>query len=381
VIAASIDDLREMARRRLPRPLFDYIDGGAGSEETVRANRRDLDRITLNQRLMVDTSRRTLATTVLGTPLALPLILGPVGSAGVFSRRGEAAAARAAERCGITLCLSNASVCSVEEVRAARQTPFWMQLYMNKDRDDSVQLVRRAQAAGCSALVFTVDSQLNGKRDRDVRNGRGGADFASIPSITVRNLFDMLTRIRWMADMAQAGRVTFGNYAQPGRGKFLPLARMLARQQDASVSWKEVEWVRSLWKGPYLIKGIMTVHDAMRSLDSGADGVVVSNHGGRQLDGAPSAISVLPAIAEAVKKRGSAVLFDSGIRRGQDIVRALALGAEACLIGRAYAYGLGAQGEAGVYRAIRILEHEMSFTLAQLGCNSVAELDRSAVTL
>jgi L-lactate dehydrogenase (cytochrome) len=254
-----------------------------------------------------------------------------------------------------------------------------MQLYMNRDREDSVQLIERAQAAGCSALVFTVDSQLNGKRDRDVRNGRGGADFASIPSITAFNLLDMLTRVRWMADMAQAGRVTFGNYAKPGRGKFLPLARMLARQQDASVSWKEVAWVRSLWKGPYLIKGVMTVEDAMRSLDSGGDGVVVSNHGGRQLDGAPSAISVLPAIAEAVKKRGGTVLFDSGIRRGQDIARALALGAQACLIGRAYAYGLAAQGEAGVYRAIRILEHELGFTLHQLGCNSIAELDRSLV--
>jgi L-lactate dehydrogenase (cytochrome) len=379
VIAASIDDLREFARRRLPRALFDYIDGAACSEETLRANRRDFERITLRQKLLVDVSERTLATTVLGTPLAMPIILGPVGSAGVFSRRGEAAAARAAERCGITLCLSNASICPIEEVKAAAGMPFWMQLYMNKDRDESVRLIERAQAAGCSALVFTVDSQLNGKRDRDVRNGREG-EFTGVPSVKFRNVLDMMRRVGWMVDILRGGRLTFGNYPKPGRGQLLPLARMLVRKQDASVSWKEVEWVRSLWKGPYIIKGVMSADDAQRSIDHGADGIVVSNHGGRQLDGAPSAISVLPGIVDAVGGKTS-VLFDSGIRRGQDVIRALALGAQACLIGRAYAYGLAAQGEAGVYRAIRILEHEMSLTLAQLGCNSIAELDRSAVTL
>jgi L-lactate dehydrogenase (cytochrome) len=367
-----IEDLRRLARKRLPRVLFEFIDGGSWDEITLRANRSDLDALRLLPRVLVDVSSRSLETTVFGQKLALPLILAPVGSCGTFARRGEEAAARAAERCGTTLCLSTASVCSIEEVRAVRRTPFWFQLYMGRDRDHARACVERAQAAGCSALVFTVDTPVGGVREKDVRNG-----YTVPPRLRAANVLDMLTRWRWMSDVLLGPPIRFGNFPG-GRRNFLPIARQILRTQDLTVSWKEVDWLRSLWRGPLVIKGILTPEDARLAVHHGADGVVVSNHGGRQLDGAPSAIAALPGIVAAIGDHAT-VLFDGGIRRGQDVLKALALGARACLVGRAYVYGLSALGEAGVEQAIRILEAEMSAALALLGRRSLAELDPSVL--
>jgi L-lactate dehydrogenase (cytochrome) len=368
----NIEDLRKLARRRLPRVLFDFIDGGSWDEVTMRANRADLEALRFRPHALADVSKRSLAVNVLGTQLAFPAILAPVGSMGLFSRRGEEAAARAAERCGVTICLSTASICSIEEVAAARKTPYWFQLYMGKDRDQARSLVERAQAAGCSALVLTVDTVAGGRRERDVRNG-----YTVPPKVKLVNALDMLTRWQWMFDVLLGPPIRFGNFPG-GRLNFLPIARQMMSPTDPSISWKDVDWLRSLWKGPLLIKGILNPDDARLALEHGAQGVVVSNHGGRQLDGAPSTISVLPSIVEAIGDRGT-VIFDGGIRRGQDMLKAIALGAHACFIGRAPVYGLAAMGEAGVERALRILEAEMSTTLALLGRRNIAELDCSVL--
>ncbi len=376
----NIEDLRQLARKRLPRVLFDFIDGGSYDEITLRANRSDLNRIRFRPRVLVDVSQRSLATTLFGQRLALPIILAPIGSAGVFARRGEEAAARASERCGTTMCLSTASICSIEDVAAQRKTPFMFQLYMSQDREHDRSLVNRAQNAGCFALAFTVDTAVGGQRDKDVRNG-----YVVPPRFVARNVLDALLHLRWMLDVPFGPPVSFGNF--PGGGgsrSFLPVARRMLRTQDTSISWKEVDWLRSIWKGPLLLKGVLTPEDAQLAMEHGCEGVVVSNHGGRQCDSAPSTISVLPSIVAAIGKRHGgkgAVLFDGGIRRGHDALKAIALGADACLIGRAWAYGLGAMGEDGVEKAIRILESEMSASLALLGRASLAELDAGAVDL
>jgi L-lactate dehydrogenase (cytochrome) len=370
----NIEDLRQLAKKRLPRVLFDFIDGGAYDEITLRANVADLSRVRFRPRVLVDVSQRSLETTVLGQKLSLPVILAPVGSAGTFSRRGEEAAARAAERCGTTLCLSTASNCSIEDVARARNTPFMFQLYLSKDREHARELLDRAQSAGCFALALTVDTAVSAQRDRDARNG-----YVVPPRLVWGNVLDAMTRLRWMLDVPLGPAVTFGNFSgAAGSRSFLPVARRMLRAQDTTIAWKEVEWLRSLWKGPLLLKGITAPEDAALALEHGCDGVVVSNHGGRQCDGAPSTISVLPAIASILKGRGT-LLFDGGIRRGHDVLKALALGADACLVGRAWAYGLGAMGEAGVELALRILEAEMHSTLGLLGRARVADLDSTAV--
>ncbi len=372
----NVMDFRPIAERRLPRVLFDYLDGGSYDELTLRYNREDLQRIRFRPRVLVDVSKRSLETEVFGQKLAMPLILAPVGSLGLLSRLGDIAAARAAERCGINSCLSTASVSSMEEVAAQRKTPFWYQLYMGKDRDHAKNLVERAQAAGCSALVFTVDTQVYSPRERDVRHG-----YSLSPRLKAGAVLNMLTKLGWILDVPLGPPLKFGNM-QGGRegGNFSRIIRRAAGGLDASVSWKEVDWVRSMWKGPMLLKGIVSPEDARIAVEHGVDGVVVSNHGGRQLDSAPSSISALPAIADAVGDRAT-VLMDGGIRRGQDVLKALALGAKACLIGRAYAYGVAAMGEEGAERAIRMLEAEMMTTLALIGRNGVAEMDRSALDM
>lgn len=371
--AVNIEDLRLLARRRLPKSVFDYIDGGSWDEITLRANRADFEGIRFRPRVLVDVEERSLRTEIFGLALRLPILLGPVGMCGVFARRGEVQAARAAEAAGVGYCLSNMSICSIEEVRRATTRPFWFQLMVHKDRAHAERLVRRAADAGCSALVLMADTQLTGHRERDTRNG-----FVAPIRFTARGVFDTARRVRWMIDVLLGPPLEFGNMVGFGGegARVLAVGQRIRRFQDLSLAWKDVDWLRRLWKGPLLIKGILTKEDAGLAVDHGADGVIVSNHGGRQLDGAPSTITALPAVARAIKGRAT-VLFDGGIRRGQDIIKALALGADACLIGRAFAYGLGASGQAGVARAIEILEGEMLSTLALLGRRSLQELDPS----
>lgn len=373
--AITIEDLRELARRRLPRALFDYVDGGAHDETTLGANRDDLRRIAFRPRVLVDVGERSLETELLGAKQALPLVLAPAGNAGMLSRRGEIAAARAAEHAGIPFCLSTMSIVSMEDVAAGTGRPFWFQLYVMRDRGLTRSLVERAQAAGASALVFTVDLPISGQRDRDLRNG-----FTVPPRITPANLLDVLRHPRWIADVLLGPRITFANLADSSAGgsDIVSVARHVAQNFDPSITWRDIEWARSIWRGPFIVKGILSPEDARLAAGSGADGIVVSNHGGRQLDGAPSTISVLPAIADAVGDR-LGVIFDGGIRRGTDVLKALALGADACMIGRAFLYGLAAMGEAGVARSIEILKTEMDTSLALLGRRSIAELDRDCV--
>ena len=375
--AVNINDLRLAAQRRLPRAIFDFIDGGSYDEITLRANRAELDRIGFSPRVLRDVSTRDLSTELFGERLPLPLVLAPIGLCGLAAPRGEILAARAAAARGLPFCLSTAAVCSIEEVAAATQRPFWFQLYVMRDRGLTRSLIERAQAAGCRVLVFTVDLPVTGQRDRDQHNG-----FTVPPRVTLSNALDMLRRPGWLREVLLGTRLTFGNFAgtSAGVGKsesggLMPLARHIARNMDSSISWKDIEWARSIWKGPIVLKGILSPEDARLAAEHGADAVVVSNHGGRQLDGAPAAIAALPAIVDAVGER-MPVLFDSGVRRGQDVVKALALGARACLIGRAFVYGLAAQGEAGVTRAIDILSAEMDTTLALLGETALARLDR-----
>jgi L-lactate dehydrogenase (cytochrome) len=372
----NIEDLRQLARRRLPRMLFDFLDGGALDEATLRANRADFERIQFRPRVLVDVSKRSLRTQLFGVEQALPLVLAPLGSTGMMARYGEVQAGRAADRCGIPLCLSTASTCTIEEVHAGKEKPFWFQLYVGREREIAASLIERAQEAACPVLVFTVDAATGSRRDRDLRNG-----LTFPPRRTWNNLWQGITHLPWVYDVMLRGpRMTTGNYERYGTPGNRPLTfpERAARTMDPSKTWKEADWVRSLWKGPLVIKGILTPEDAERAIDHGADGIVVSNHGGVMLEGAPSTISVLPSIVEAVRGRVT-VLLDGGIRRGHDVLKALALGADACLVGRAYVYGLAARGEAGVEQAIRILEAEMMATLALLGRNDVNDLDGSAV--
>jgi L-lactate dehydrogenase (cytochrome) len=371
-----IADLREAARRRVPRAFFDYADGGSYAEQTLNANRADLERIRLRQRILVDVSRRSTQTTILGEPVSLPLALAPIGALGMQHGDGEILACRAAQAASIPFTLSTMSICSIEQVAAAVDKPFWFQLYVMKDRGFARSLVERAAAAKCSALVLTVDLQILGQRHRDIKNG-----MTVPPQWTFGKIVDMATKPAWLTSVARAQSRTFGNLAGYVTGKkedVTSLSVWIAGQFDTTLNWSDVEWIKSIWPGKLILKGILDPEDARIAAKTGAQALVVSNHGGRQLDGAPSSISVLPPIADAV---GSSmeVLFDGGIRSGQDIMRALAFGAHACLSGRAYVYGLGAGGEAGVARAIEIMRNELSVTMALTGINSIGEIDGGAL--
>jgi L-lactate dehydrogenase (cytochrome) len=372
-----IADLREVARRRVPRAFFDYADGGSYAEQTLNANRADLEQIRLRQRILVDVSRRSTQTTILGEPVSLPLALAPIGALGMQHGDGEILACRAAHAAGIPFILSTMSICSIEQVAAAVDKPFWFQLYVMKDRGFARSLIERAAAAKCSALVLTVDLQILGQRHRDIKNG-----MTVPPQWTIGKIVDMATKPAWLASVARARSRTFGNlagYVTGNKEDVSSLSIWIAGQFDTTLNWTDVEWIRSLWPGKIILKGILDPEDARIAAKTGAAALVVSNHGGRQLDGAPSSISALPPIVDAV---GSSVevLFDGGIRSGQDIMRALALGAHACLSGRAYVYGLGAGGEAGVARAIEIMRNELSVTMALTGFNSIDEIDGRAIT-
>jgi L-lactate dehydrogenase (cytochrome) len=370
-----IEDLRAAAARKVPRAFFDFVEGGSYAEQTLKANRADLDRIKLRQRVLVDVSDRSTRTTILGDPVALPLALAPIGLAGMQYGDGEILACRAAQELGIPYCLSTMSVCSIEDVAGAVDAPFWFQVHFMKDRGFTRALVERAAAARCSALVVTVDLPAFGQRHRDIRNGMGVP-----PKLRARTVFDIAIKPAWALGILRGRSRTLGNLAGhvPGANSTADLSRWIAGQFDTPLGWNDIEWIAGLWPGKLIIKGILDVEDARNAMKSGASALVVSNHGGRQLDGAPSSISVLPAIADAV---GSSieVLFDGGIRTGQDMVRALALGARACLTGRAYIYGLGAGGLAGVKRAIEILRSELDVTMALTGVTRIDQIDRGVI--
>jgi L-lactate dehydrogenase (cytochrome) len=370
-----IEDLRQTARRRVPRMFFDYAESGSYAEQTLRANRADLEAVKLRQRILVDVASRSTATTILGEPVSLPLALAPIGLCGMQHGDGEILACRAAQAAGIPFTLSTMSVCSIEGVAAAVDKPFWFQLYVIKDRGFIRELIERAKAAKCSALVLTVDLQILGQRHRDIKNG-----LTVPPEWHIKNIIDIATKPAWLFGIARSKHRTFGNISGyvPGMDNVNSLAQWTADQFDPAMNWKDVEWIASQWGGKLILKGILDVEDALIAAKTGAAAIVVSNHGGRQLDGAPSSISALPAIAEAV---GSSieVLFDGGIRSGQDIMRAIALGAHACLCGRAYIYGLGAGGQAGVARAIEIMRNELSTTMALTGVTGIDKIDKSVI--
>ena len=367
---ACIDDLRQLARRRVPRAFFEYAESGSYNEETLRANRTDLEAIKLRQRILVDVSSRSLDTTIIGQNIAAPFVLAPIGLCGMQHGDGEILSARAANAAGIPFTLSTMSICSVEDVAEATGKPFWFQLYVIHDRGFSKDLLERAKKAKCNVLVLTVDLQVLGQRHRDIKNG-----LTVPPEIRLKNIIDVATKPAWAWSIFNARRKTFGNLAGhvEGMENVNSLAAWIEHQFDPALSWKDVEWIKNIWPDKLVLKGILDAEDARTAVKIGADAIVVSNHGGRQLDGAPSSISALPKIADAV---GSDVelMFDGGIRTGADALRALALGARACMIGRAYIYGLGAGGQAGVAKAINILEKELSVAMALTGVNSIKEI-------
>ncbi|OLA96831.1 MAG: alpha-hydroxy-acid oxidizing protein [Verrucomicrobia bacterium] len=373
----NIEDLRRAAKRRLPRVVFDYIDGGAEDEWTLRANSRAFEAVTLRPRCAVAVPSCDLRTVVLGASLPMPLILAPVGSSRLIHPRGEEAAAHAAGAAGIPYVLSTFSGCLLEDVAAASSAPLWYQLYLAGGRDCALPALDRAKAAGFSALVVTIDTAVAGMRERDFRNGvkelLGGKMRSMLPFVS-----QLLVKPRWLAGFfADGGLMKFPNIVVPGKGPML-YADVTAALEQSVVTWEDLEWIREAWTGPIVIKGIHTAEDARRAVDEGADALVVSNHGGRQLDRVAPSLQMLPEVVAAVGDRIE-VLFDGGIRRGSDIIKALCLGARAVLVGRAYAYGLGAAGEAGVARAIEILRADLVRTLKLLGCASVGELARSYI--
>jgi L-lactate dehydrogenase (cytochrome) len=370
-VIVNIDDLRKRARRRLPRAVFGYIDGGAEDESTLRANRLGFQHYTFRPRMLVDATTRDLTTTVLGERLSAPLILAPTGLCGMAAPKGEILAARAAAQAGLVFTLSSMSGVPIEAVACEAPGPKWFQLYVWKDRELTRSLIERARAAGYKALVVTVDVQTLGQRERDLRNG------ATVPpKITLKNVLDAVGKIPYFLNMPN---YAFANVegTRGGRGENpVAIGQFVLQQFDPSVTWKDLDWFKSVWGGPVAIKGLMSAEDAKIAVEHGIEGIVVSNHGGRQLDGLPSAVEVLPEIAEAVGDRAD-VILDGGIRRGTDVIKALALGAKAVMFGRPYLYGLGAGGQAGCELAIEILRKELDRNLALIGCPRAADLDRT----
>ena len=379
MIPASVSDYRLLAKKRLPKFLFEYIDGGAFSESTLARNNSDFQQLALRQRVLRDVSNVSTASTLLGQPVNLPLALGPVGIAGFNARRGEVQAAQAAEQAGVPFCLSTVSACSIEEVRTGTQQGFWFQLYMMRDRGFLQATLDRAWAAGCRTLVFTVDMPVPATRYRDIRSGLSGGTALQRQ---LTRICQVLARPRWALDVGIKGQpLSLGNIAsalgdKAGIDEFW---RWLGENFDASVTWKSLETIRQHWHGKLVIKGILDPDDAREAAKLGANGIVVSNHGGRQLDGAPSSIVALPHIVEAVAGELE-ILLDSGVRSGLDIVRAVALGASGVIIGRPWVYGLAARGGAGVSDVIAIYEREVRVAMALTGCTSIAELNRDILT-
>jgi L-lactate dehydrogenase (cytochrome) len=368
---ATIEELRIAAKKRVPRMFYEYVDAGSWTESTYRANSDDFARLQFRQRVAVDFSVRNLATTMIGERVTMPVALAPTGIAGMQHADGEILAARAAERFGVPFTLSTVSICSIEDVAAHTHAPFWFQLYMMKDRGFIADLIARAARANCSALVLTLDLQIQGQRHKDKRNG-----LSAPPRLTLRNLAHLARYPQWCAAMLKTKRHTFGNIVghAPGVTSIASMAEWSAKQFDPTLTWKDIDWVREQWKGKLILKGILDEEDARIARDIGADAVIVSNHGGRQLDGAPSTISMMPRIADVL--HGDIELhMDGGIRSGQDVLKALACGAHAVHMGRAFLYGLGAAGEAGVTRCLEIVRDELDMTMALAGITDVRAID------
>ncbi len=371
-IITNIEDLRVLAQKRVPRMFYDYADSGSWTESTYRANSSDFAHIKFRQRVAVNIENRNLETTMIGQKVSMPVAIAPTGLTGMQHADGEILAARAAEKFGIPFTLSTMSICSIEDVAAHTSAPFWFQLYVMRDRDFISRLIERAKAARCSALMLTLDLQVLGQRHKDIRNG-----LSAPPKPTLANIINMMTKPRWCLGMLGTPRRGFGNIV--GHAKSVSdmssLSAWTAQQFDPRLSWNDVEWIKKQWGGKLIIKGILDAEDARLAADSGADALIVSNHGGRQLDGAPSSISALPAIVDAVGDRIE-VQMDGGIRSGQDVVKALALGAKGVYLGRAFLYGLGAMGEAGVSTCLEIIRKELDLTMAFCGMTDVRNIDK-----
>jgi L-lactate dehydrogenase (cytochrome) len=372
-VITCIEDLRLLAKRRVPKMFYEYADSGAWTESTYRANETDFAPIKLRQRVAVDIDNRSLVSTMVGQPVSMPIALAPVGLTGMQHADGEILAARAAAKAGVPFTLSTMSICSIEDVAENTDAPFWFQLYVMRDRDFITRLIERARAAQCSALVLTLDLQVMGQRHKDIRNG-----LSAPPKPTLANLMNLATKPRWCLGMLRTKRRTFRNIAGHAKGvdDLSSLSSWTNQQFDPTLDWDDVKWVRDQWKGKLILKGILDAEDVEPAVASGADALIVSNHGGRQLDGALSAIRALPAIVEAARGRIE-VHLDSGIRSGQDVIKALALGARGVYVGRAYVYGLGAMGEDGVATALAILRKELDITMGFCGLRDVKKVDRS----
>jgi L-lactate dehydrogenase (cytochrome) len=368
-VITSIADLREMARRRVAKAIFDYVDRGSYEEETLRANQADFASVRLRQRVAINVEGRSTRARLLGEEASMPVALAPVGLTGLNWADGEILAARAAERFGVPYTLSTMSICSIEDVAAAVSRPFWFQLYVMRDRGFAAELIQRARAAKCSALVLTLDLQILGQRHMDLKNG-----LTVPPQLTLRTLADALRHPRWALNVLGSRRKSFGNLEGriKGADSLASLTQWVAGQFDPTLSWKDVEWIKGLWGGKLVLKGILDPEDAKMAVATGADAIVVSNHGGRQLDSTVSSIRALPEIVQAVGGR-TEILLDGGVRTGQSVLKALALGAQGVMIGRAYIYGLAAMGEAGVMAALEILQKELDVTMAFCGLNDVRE--------
>ena len=371
-IITCIEDLRRLAQRRVPRMFYDYADSGSWTESTYRANHSDFQAIKLRQRVAVNLENRTLAGSMVGQPVAMPVALAPTGLTGMQHADGEILAARAAEKFGVPFTLSTMSICSIEDIAAHTTAPFWFQLYVMKDREFINRLIDRAKAARCGALVLTLDLQVLGQRHKDLRNG-----LSAPPRLTIPNLINMATKPRWCLGMAATRRRSFGNIVGHTSSvtDMSSLSAWTSQQFDLSLSWKDVEWIKQRWGGKLILKGIMDAEDARLAVESGADALVVSNHGGRQLDGAQSSIGALPGIVDAVGKHIE-VHMDGGIRSGQDVIKALALGAKGVYIGRPFLYGLGAMGEQGVTKCLDIIRNELDLTMAFCGLRDIADVDQ-----
>jgi L-lactate dehydrogenase (cytochrome) len=371
----TIEELRALAKKRVPRMFYDYVDSGAWTGSTYEANEADFKRIKLRQRVAVDMSNRSLATTMVGQPVSMPVALAPTGIIGMQRGDGEILVARAAAKAGIPYTLSTMSVCSIEDVAANTEKPFWFQLYVMKDRDFIGRLIDRAKRAGCSALVLTLDLQIIGQRHKDIKNG-----LTTPPNLTIANILNIATKPRWCLSMLGTRRRTFGNIVghAPGTDNMRSISLWIADQFDPKLNWDDIRWIKDRWGGKLILKGILDPEDAERALEVGADAMIVSNHGGRQLDGALSSIAALPSIVRTVGGRME-VFLDGGIRSGQDVLKAVALGARAVFIGRAFLYGVQALGGEGVTLALDIIRKELDTTMALCGYRDILDVDRSLI--